>query len=142
MTLVDLNGLSPADHNGTPWVATPDGSWTRLVGAGVNPDMPRPAKKGGAGTRGPQRETKAADMAAACSAPTGPYSWHRSNEKSAARRLYGGHRGRLSGIYNGKTVARKTRTGISEQGKSPERQLRSQSELSFIGSKICTMLRR
>jgi hypothetical protein len=38
-TLADLNGLSPADHNASPWVATPDGSWTRLVGAGVNPDI-------------------------------------------------------------------------------------------------------
>jgi hypothetical protein len=37
--LADLNGLSPADHNATPWVATPDGSWTRFVGAGVNPDI-------------------------------------------------------------------------------------------------------
>jgi hypothetical protein len=37
--LTDLNGLSPADHNATPWVATRDGSWTRLAGAGVNPDI-------------------------------------------------------------------------------------------------------
>jgi hypothetical protein len=46
MILADLNALWPADLNATPWVATPDGSWTRLVGAGVNPDIPRPAKKG------------------------------------------------------------------------------------------------
>jgi hypothetical protein len=46
-TLADLNRLSPADHNATPWVATPDGSWTRATGAGVNPDMPRPQKEGG-----------------------------------------------------------------------------------------------
>jgi hypothetical protein len=39
MTLADLNRLWPADHNATPWVATPDGSWTRMAGAGVNPDM-------------------------------------------------------------------------------------------------------
>jgi hypothetical protein len=38
MTLADLNQLWPADHNATPWVATPDGSWTRMAGAGVNPD--------------------------------------------------------------------------------------------------------
>jgi hypothetical protein len=36
MTLADLNALSPADLNATPWVATPDGSWTRMVGVGVN----------------------------------------------------------------------------------------------------------
>jgi hypothetical protein len=41
-----LNGLSPADHNATPWAATPDGSWTRMVGAGVNPDIPPPPKEG------------------------------------------------------------------------------------------------
>jgi hypothetical protein len=40
--LADLNLLSPADRNATPWVSTPDGSWTRLVGAGVNPDIPPP----------------------------------------------------------------------------------------------------
>jgi hypothetical protein len=34
-TLADLNQLWPADHNATPWVATPDGSWTRAAGAGV-----------------------------------------------------------------------------------------------------------
>jgi hypothetical protein len=45
-TLADLNGLSPADHNATPWVATPDGSWTRMVGAGVNLNIPRPQKEG------------------------------------------------------------------------------------------------
>jgi hypothetical protein len=48
-TLADLNRLSPADHNATPWVATPDGSWTRMAGAGVNPDMPpssMPPKQG------------------------------------------------------------------------------------------------
>jgi hypothetical protein len=39
LTIAALNGLSPADHNATPWVATRDGSWTRLVGAGVNPDI-------------------------------------------------------------------------------------------------------
>jgi hypothetical protein len=39
MILADLNGLSPADYNATPWVATPDGSWTRFVGAGVNPNI-------------------------------------------------------------------------------------------------------
>jgi hypothetical protein len=44
-TLADLNGLWPADHNATPWVATPDGSWTRMVGGGVNPAMP-PSKEG------------------------------------------------------------------------------------------------
>jgi hypothetical protein len=44
-TLADMNQLSPADHNATPWVATQDGSWTRLVGAGVNADMP-PTKEG------------------------------------------------------------------------------------------------
>jgi hypothetical protein len=44
--LADLNGSSPADHNATPWVATPDGSWTRRIGAGVNPDIPRPQKEG------------------------------------------------------------------------------------------------
>jgi hypothetical protein len=43
-TLADLNGLSPADPNATPWVATPDGSWTRLVGAGINLDIP-PSKE-------------------------------------------------------------------------------------------------
>jgi hypothetical protein len=37
--LTDLNGLSPADANATPWVATPDGSWTRFVDAGVNPNI-------------------------------------------------------------------------------------------------------
>ena len=42
--LADLNGLSPADANATPWVATPDGSWTRLVGAGINLDIP-PSKE-------------------------------------------------------------------------------------------------
>jgi hypothetical protein len=45
-TLADLNRLWPADHNATPWVATPDGSWTRMVGGGVNPDIPRPQKEG------------------------------------------------------------------------------------------------
>jgi hypothetical protein len=45
-TLADLNRLSPTDHNATPWVATPDGSWTRMVGAGVNRDMPPPLKEG------------------------------------------------------------------------------------------------
>jgi hypothetical protein len=44
MTIADLNQLWPAD-NATPWVATPDGSWTRVVGAGVNTDMP-PSKEG------------------------------------------------------------------------------------------------
>jgi hypothetical protein len=44
--LAHLNELSPADHNATPWVATPDGSWTREVGAGVNPDIPPPTKRG------------------------------------------------------------------------------------------------
>jgi hypothetical protein len=39
MPLADLNALWPADANATPWVATQDGSWTRLVGAGVNPDL-------------------------------------------------------------------------------------------------------
>jgi hypothetical protein len=39
MTLADLNGLWPADAKAMPWVATPDGSWTRLVGDGVNPDI-------------------------------------------------------------------------------------------------------
>ena len=45
-TLTDLNWLSPADHNATPWVATPDGSWTRRTGAGINPHIPRPQKEG------------------------------------------------------------------------------------------------
>jgi hypothetical protein len=45
-TIEDLNQLSPADHNATPWVATPDGSWTRMVGSGVNLEMPRPQKEG------------------------------------------------------------------------------------------------
>jgi hypothetical protein len=45
-TLADLNALWPADPNATPWVATPDGSWTRMVGAGVNPAIPLPAKGG------------------------------------------------------------------------------------------------
>jgi hypothetical protein len=46
-TLADLNRLWPADHNATPWVATPDGSWTRMAGAGVNPDnMLAPPKEG------------------------------------------------------------------------------------------------
>jgi hypothetical protein len=44
--LIYLNLLSPADHNATPWMATPDGSWTREVGAGVNPDIPPPTKRG------------------------------------------------------------------------------------------------
>jgi hypothetical protein len=44
-SLADLNALWPADANASPWVATPDGSWTRLVGVGVNPDMP-PSKVG------------------------------------------------------------------------------------------------
>jgi hypothetical protein len=39
MTVADLNALWPADANATPWVAMPDGSWTRMVGAGVNPDI-------------------------------------------------------------------------------------------------------
>jgi hypothetical protein len=46
--LAHLNGLWPVDHNATPWVATPDGSWTRVVGAGVNPDIPPPTKSGAA----------------------------------------------------------------------------------------------
>jgi hypothetical protein len=48
-TLADLNRLSPADYDATPWVSTPDGSWTRMAGAGVNPDMPPsslPPKRG------------------------------------------------------------------------------------------------
>jgi hypothetical protein len=45
-TLADMNHLWPADHNATPWVATRDGSWTRMVGAGVNPEMTRPQKEG------------------------------------------------------------------------------------------------
>jgi hypothetical protein len=45
-TLADLNARWPADPNATSWVLTQDGSWTRMVGAGVNPDIPRPAKKG------------------------------------------------------------------------------------------------
>jgi hypothetical protein len=44
--LADLNRLWPADHNATPWMATRDGSWTRMVGAGVNQEMPRPQKEG------------------------------------------------------------------------------------------------
>jgi hypothetical protein len=44
-TLADMNQLWPADRNATPWVATRDGSWTRMVGAGVNPEMP-PSKEG------------------------------------------------------------------------------------------------
>jgi hypothetical protein len=43
-TLSDLNALWPADANASPWVATPDGSWTRVVGAGINPDSP-PSKE-------------------------------------------------------------------------------------------------
>jgi hypothetical protein len=38
-TIAALNALWPADANATPWVATLDGSWTRLVGVGVNPDI-------------------------------------------------------------------------------------------------------
>jgi hypothetical protein len=45
-TLADMNHLWPADRNATPWVATPDGSWTRMLGAGVNPDWPPPQKEG------------------------------------------------------------------------------------------------
>jgi hypothetical protein len=45
-TLTDLNRLSPADPDATPWVATPDGSWTRRTGAGINPNIPRPQKEG------------------------------------------------------------------------------------------------
>jgi hypothetical protein len=45
-TIEDLNQLSPADRNATPWVATPDGSWTRMAGGGVNPDWPPPQKEG------------------------------------------------------------------------------------------------
>jgi hypothetical protein len=45
-TLADLNGLWPADHNATPWVATRDGSWTRMVGAGVNPETRGRKKRG------------------------------------------------------------------------------------------------
>jgi hypothetical protein len=44
-TLADLNALSPADHNATRWIATPDGSWTRMVGNGVNPDASPPRKE-------------------------------------------------------------------------------------------------
>jgi hypothetical protein len=40
--LAGLNELWPADRNATPWAATPDGSWTRMVGAGVNPDISDP----------------------------------------------------------------------------------------------------
>jgi hypothetical protein len=39
-TLADMNHQWPADRNATPWVATPDGSWTRMTGGGVNPDWP------------------------------------------------------------------------------------------------------
>jgi hypothetical protein len=46
-TVAELNELWPPDHNATPWVETPDGSWTRLVGAGINRDMPSPSKKKG-----------------------------------------------------------------------------------------------
>jgi hypothetical protein len=49
LTIAALNGLWPPDHNATPWVAAPDGSWTRLVGVGVNPDM-APSKEGRVGT--------------------------------------------------------------------------------------------
>jgi hypothetical protein len=45
-TLADMNHLWPADHNATPWVATRDGSWTRMVGNGVNLNIPRPQKEG------------------------------------------------------------------------------------------------
>jgi hypothetical protein len=48
-TLADMNHLWPADHNATPWVATRDGSWTRMVGNGVNLNIPA-AKRGAAGT--------------------------------------------------------------------------------------------
>jgi hypothetical protein len=44
-TLADLNRLSPADRNATPWVSTPDGSWTRMAGGGVNPEMLAPPKE-------------------------------------------------------------------------------------------------
>jgi hypothetical protein len=46
LTIAALNGLWPADHNATPWVATRDGSWTRVAGAGVNPDISPPPKEG------------------------------------------------------------------------------------------------
>jgi hypothetical protein len=49
-TLADLNGLWPADHNATPWVATPDGAWSRATGAGINPNIP-PLQKEGATRR-------------------------------------------------------------------------------------------
>jgi hypothetical protein len=45
-TLADMNHQWPADNNATPWVATPDGSWTRMVGNGVNLSIPRPQKEG------------------------------------------------------------------------------------------------
>jgi hypothetical protein len=54
LTLSDLNALWPADANASPWVPTSDGSWTRVVGAGVKPNIPAfkerrrnaPAEKG------------------------------------------------------------------------------------------------
>ena len=59
MTMMDrhlahLNQLSPADRHATPWVATPDGSWTRRVGAGVNPDFPLPIKPSPAKKEAPE----------------------------------------------------------------------------------------
>jgi hypothetical protein len=44
--LADLNLPSPADHNATPRVATSDGSLTRWVGAGINPDVLPPTIRG------------------------------------------------------------------------------------------------
>jgi hypothetical protein len=40
-----MRGKSDGFGRPTPWVATPDGSWTRMLGAGVNPDITRPAKR-------------------------------------------------------------------------------------------------
>ena len=45
-TLADLNRLWPADSNAMRWVATPDGSWTRVAGAGVNPNTSPSDKEG------------------------------------------------------------------------------------------------
>jgi hypothetical protein len=50
-----LNERWPADHNATPWEATPDGSWTRWVGVGVNPDIPPPSTKKGLSSEGAVR---------------------------------------------------------------------------------------
>jgi hypothetical protein len=47
--LADLNQLWPADHNATPRVATPDGSWTRYARLRRQPGQPAAAKRGAPG---------------------------------------------------------------------------------------------